>query len=327
MDRRKFLIGIGGASLGGSALLGTGAFSRVESQRGVSIQVAEDPYAYLGLAKCGYPDEETPNSSYAHLDEKGHLEIRMDPENPTIDTSPLGSGVNSDSRTWFDNVFQICNQGKEDVCVYILDDPDWPWYDVDERRVNFYPEDDRDGSIVGVLNQVEIPLGECLCVGLSTTTKGLVEGDELLAEMGNEIVIVADVECDDPVNECAPCVPDNDFAGRLDEVTFENTSGSTRHIEVRQTGPGTNPTLFEGDVDPGETFLVEVILQRPPDIELFVDGSGPIQVVQDGITKNNFHVSCSATVEVGQRLHTDSSMVAYDIQVVSGVTRGGIDIC
>ena len=204
MERRKFLMGVGSASLGGSALLGTGAFSRVESQRNVSVAVAEDPDAYLGLDKCSIDGSETPNSSYAWPDDHGHLEILMNPDNPTIegnseevDDSPLGEGINSDSRTWFDNVFQICNQGKEEICIWIGDDDDWPRVDDDdgERRVDFYIAEDDGRSIVGAENQYRIALGNCVCIGIKTNTKGLEAGDELLDVFDDEIVIHADVDC------------------------------------------------------------------------------------------------------------------------------------
>lgn len=51
MNRRRFILGMGSVSIGGSALVasGTGAFSRVESQREVRIQPADDEDAYLGI--------------------------------------------------------------------------------------------------------------------------------------------------------------------------------------------------------------------------------------------------------------------------------------
>ena len=205
MKRRNFLVGAGAASIGGSAILGSGAFSRIESQRSVTIQVAEDPDAYLGMDKCSIDGSETPNSSYAWLDDHGHLEILMNEENPTTDGT-LGEGINSDSRMWVDNIFQLCNQGKEDACVWIEDHDDWPEapdeYD-NERRVDFYLGGDRDGTIVGEDNAVGLELGECICIGLKTNSKGLSEGEKLLDELDNEIRIVADVgeECTTPPPE------------------------------------------------------------------------------------------------------------------------------
>ena len=224
MDRRKFLVGLGSASVGGSALIGSGAFSRVEAQRSVTIEVAEDPDAYLGMDKCHIGGSDTPNSSYAHLDEYGHLKIYMDDNNPTIGNTDLGEGINSDSRTWFDNVFQLCNQGKEDVCVYIEDHEDWPYYDGDERRVEFYPGSFRDGSLIGEENQILLPLGECVCIGIRTTSKGLSEGDKLLENLDNKIRIIADVdgECIVEEPECA------DLSAEF--LCLEGTEEPTSHV-------------------------------------------------------------------------------------------------
>ncbi|MCW8172351.1 hypothetical protein D8S78_06665 [Natrialba swarupiae] len=70
---------MGGSGIGASMLIGSGAFSRIESQRRVKIEVAKDPHAYLGLDGC--PD--SPNASYTNIDESGHLEVDMSSENPT----------------------------------------------------------------------------------------------------------------------------------------------------------------------------------------------------------------------------------------------------
>ena len=218
MKRRKFLLGVGSTAAAGSALIGSGAFSRVESQRSVTIQVAEDPNAYLGMDKCRYMGGETPNSSYAHLDEDGHLEILMNDENPTIEgndpnvaDSPLGDGINSDSTSWFDNVFQICNQGKQASCVYIEDDEDWPTVEsgddvpsdaVGKRQVDFYYMDEDGRSIVGEDNKLTLTLGECVCIGIKTRSYNLSEGDSALAALDDEIQIIATVDClEDP--QCA----------------------------------------------------------------------------------------------------------------------------
>jgi len=218
MERRKFLIGIGSATVGGSALLGSGAFTRVESQRRVNIQVAEDPDAYLGLDKC----EGSPNGSYTHLDEDGHLAVEMSPDNPTIGETPLGSGVNSDSFSWFDEVFEICNQGKQPVCVWIEAEPNPELPEPPENaspRVRFYT---RNPSEVNALqnhdghgsgghrrrcrrrqrnclhidseNPIALGVGQCICVGIRTRTRGLSAGDQLLEN--DEIIIHADANAD-----------------------------------------------------------------------------------------------------------------------------------
>ena len=236
MDRRRFLIGAGSAAIGGSALLGSGAFSRVESQRGVAINVAEDPDAYVGLDRC--PD--SPNQSYIDFD-KGHLQIDMSKSNPTDDG---GEGVNSDSRTWFDRVFQICNQGKEKACVWIEDDDDWPMYDDEERRVEFYREQQPMVSLIGQENAIGLATGDCVCVGIRTTTKSLSEGDELLEDLGNEITIIADVDEDcpqpTPVEEYEAFQVDLAWGDPLTFIDSENdvTYSSQERLMAWQHGDG-----------------------------------------------------------------------------------------
>lgn len=53
MNRRGFVVGVGAAVSGGSAVLGTGAFSTVEADRTVSLNVAEEYNAYLKLTERG----------------------------------------------------------------------------------------------------------------------------------------------------------------------------------------------------------------------------------------------------------------------------------
>ena len=231
MERRKFLIGVGGSSLGASAIIGSGAFTRIESQRRVKIEVAEDPDAYLGLDGC--PDSD--NSSYTEIDDSGHLAVEMSPENENSDND-LGSGINSDSFTWFDNVFQICNQGKQDVCVWIdatvreaiqeKQDEDYE----DEDIVDFYLGGNREQSLVGEENGILLPVGECICVGIATVTKGLDAGDQLLED--DEIVIHADAdaECDSEIVDngrtaisfAAFCAMDNGDAPTAGDITISN---------------------------------------------------------------------------------------------------------
>ena len=244
MQRRNFLIGIGSASVGGSALLGTGAFSRVESQRAVTIAVAEDPDAYLGLDKCP-----TPNGSYVHPDEKGHMELLMNPDNPTIVDTPLGSGINSNSRSQFDNVFQICNQGKETICVHIEDNEAWPTVpdgvggDTGERRVEFYLGDRPDISVVGVENAFPLAVGECVCIGVLTRSHGLVEGDELLDALDNEIRIIADVDGECLTPECANLTAEYECTTYLQ--ADEDSDYERQGTRFRVTNMGSVPTTFD----------------------------------------------------------------------------------
>lgn len=199
MDRRKFLVGVGGAAVGGSALVGSGAFTKVESQRQVSIEVATDPNAYLGLA----PTDSLNSQNYVSLDDNGHLQIDVG-EIPSEENEIGGDGVNSDSYTYFDNMFTMCNQGKADAMIsYELPDPpssrgdindDWtaPDPDHDDQVVAFYWVDDNgDRHVVEEGQEVPLPLGECEAIGLRTATFGVdaTNGDPLI---DGDVVLTAE---------------------------------------------------------------------------------------------------------------------------------------
>ena len=283
MDRRKFLIGFSSTVVAGGALLGTGAFSRIESQRDVTVQVAEDPDAYLGLDGC----PGSPNESYTDFDEDGHLEIEMSPlneqsfeQNPESD---LGLGVNSDSFSWFDDVFEICNQGKQSVCVW-LDAPINPELPAppeeyeDEPRVRFYYLDEGGNrrGLLGVGNAISLEVGECICVGIRTMTKGLSAEDQLIE---NDEIIVnadADVECEE---EVCPALEAEYTCTLRDPPEDGGTPVGTRHT-VTNLGTGdtsygwailNSPGAFveDGDfVDAGDTdtFVSDASGQEDPDL-------------------------------------------------------------
>ena len=247
MQRRNFLIGVSGTAAAGSALLGTGAFSRVESQRDVTIQVAEDPDAYLGLSGT----DSINSDNYVDLDENGHLAIDIS-DNPNG-----GMGVNSDSFTWFDGMVRVCNQGKEGVGFYIAepDDEDFPdgvdatgpsgtRYE-DEPRLQFYTGeasgigDDGTQSVMGEDNAVDIPVGECIELGVRTMTKGVdATTDDPL--FGDEVVIVADVDVE---QELDPAEPDPLLTADADD----ETDGTATLSAVSSRGQTTFTVEFDDD--------------------------------------------------------------------------------
>jgi len=195
MERRKFLLGTGALAAGGAAALGSGAFSRVESHRDVTIQVAEDPDAYLGLRPA-----ETPNGqNFAYIDDNGHLAIDVgdfadadhtDAED--YEDRPTGEGVNSNSVTWFDCVFEVRNQGKETAGFYI---EGMDGLGTDEGEVDFYvgegagAADEGITSIVGLPVEIELNEGEAVCVGIRVNSAK--EQDDPLFD--DDVTMIADV--------------------------------------------------------------------------------------------------------------------------------------
>jgi hypothetical protein len=91
--------------------MGTGAFSSVEAERSVSVEVADDNNAYLGLA-AERDDIISDDGS------DGQLSIDLGSQT----TSKGGEGFNEDAVTEIEGVFKITNQGTQEVGAGFLDD-------------------------------------------------------------------------------------------------------------------------------------------------------------------------------------------------------------
>ena len=98
MERRKFIAGLGSLTAAGAAGIGTGAFSTANVDRAVSVNIAQDNNAYLGL------DPST--SKYASIQSSGEMALEFDGSN-----GQRGSGLNDNANTKFHNVFRVKNNG------------------------------------------------------------------------------------------------------------------------------------------------------------------------------------------------------------------------
>lgn len=138
-------------SVGGTTLISSGAFSRTESQRGLTVQIAEDDRAYLGLVPL-----DTPNSNeYVEKDDHGHLEIIIG------ENSNGGHGVNSNSNTRFEGLFDVCNQGTAEATIeFLLDEA--------ARRLgaNVLFEDEDGKPVTNGTGEVILAPGECETISL-----------------------------------------------------------------------------------------------------------------------------------------------------------------
>jgi len=118
MERRKFIAGLGSLTAAGAAGIGTGAFSSVSADRAVAVTNADDSDALLALdAKASLA-----NSAYA--DDSGNA-ISIDLNNDDLNgasTNGAAKGVNSDATTKILEIFEVKNQGTQNVFVYV--DPD-----------------------------------------------------------------------------------------------------------------------------------------------------------------------------------------------------------
>jgi len=238
MNRRKFIMGTGATAAGGASLLGSGAFTSVAAEREISVAVADDTDAFLRLAPC--PD--SPNGGYVD-NSNGQLSIDLSGENSNDD--PSGSGVNTNALSRFDSVFEIANQGTQDVCVDFAvevpripdganvpegydfgpGDPAVVFYRGSDRGryvINNRLDTDRDGAI-----KLPIDNGSSECIGFEVRAFGFETGENLFGGVDLTIRADADAECTVPeegdVADPTPTGPTDGLVGYwpLDDLSDE----------------------------------------------------------------------------------------------------------
>jgi len=102
-NRRSVLIGLGTLTVGGGAVFGTGAFSSVDADRSVSVTVADDSNALLGLSvEDSYNGISSPSGGQASFD---------------------FTDINENAVTEFDAALTVTNNGSEEVSVSVSDSP------------------------------------------------------------------------------------------------------------------------------------------------------------------------------------------------------------
>jgi hypothetical protein len=114
MRRRRFLACVGTLAGAGSVVLGTGAFTSVEAERSVSVEVAKDYRAFLQLeaiADEGLDGEYTGRSFTNGRVLAFELPGDEDGENPNAE------GVGLDSVYEFHDLATVTNQGTQPVTV------------------------------------------------------------------------------------------------------------------------------------------------------------------------------------------------------------------
>ena len=108
MERRKFVIGLGSAAAGASALVGSGAFNVARADREMTVEVVDDEDAYLGLEAT---------SAYSEMD-GGQLRVAFD---GSIDDQN-GDGLSEDANYVFTDVFAIRNNGTNTINVTLSEE-------------------------------------------------------------------------------------------------------------------------------------------------------------------------------------------------------------
>jgi hypothetical protein len=110
MKRRNLLVTMGVLSAGGAVATGTGAFTSAEADRDVTVAVADDASAFLAISDTG-----NANKEYV-TEDNGEFGLDLTGSNST---SGGGAGVNADAVTVFRDLFEIRNQGTQDIDVEV----------------------------------------------------------------------------------------------------------------------------------------------------------------------------------------------------------------
>lgn len=118
MQRRKFLVGLGSLAAGGAAAMGTGAFSRLEADRDISVEVVSDANAFLGVEQAAATSDSNYNGgNEPYVESQGSpSKIALNFDDPS---GVSGSGI-SDRGLWvFEHLLTISNQGTQPVQIGI----------------------------------------------------------------------------------------------------------------------------------------------------------------------------------------------------------------
>ena len=248
--KRRTLLGSAAMTFGGASVLGTNAFTSVEAERSVSVDVVGDASAFLKLDQCDHggpvkvsdEDGQTDrgiNPSDAVVVEDGMMRIDLTKHNDNLP----GHGVTEDSVWRFPNALDITNQGSQPVCVDMCvgtdigaDTCDVPEIGAVDDDVKLDLEEDdpavilyngEDGETFGTgIDTATSPLsleqGDNACVGFDVRTFGL-SGDAL-SEM--TLLIRADAG-DDCGTEGSDGSAESDGPLQLESVsTYKKVKGS-----------------------------------------------------------------------------------------------------
>ena len=194
MNRRTLITYTGVAVTGGSAVLATGAFTSVEANRDITVNVADDTDALLGLD----PDS-LDNSAYA-TESDGVVGIDVSQDG---DRDFDGEGVSPFALTTIEEVIEVTNQGTQDVAVFVeSNDPSLGELDGDFELFATDPDDGtdnranlREGTDIDDL-QVIGP-GDSFALGFEVDARD--KSDDELDELEDditdlEVTIIADAE-------------------------------------------------------------------------------------------------------------------------------------
>lgn len=137
---------------GGSATIGTGAFTSVSAQRRVEIAVADDDSAYLGL------NGTAENGRVSDVGNPDEVVFAI----PSAQEDTIGDGVGQNSVYEFADLLNVRNQGNDTVLVWSESTPSGPINSVSLTSPN--------GVLDSKKDSIELEPGERFPVGLQIET-------------------------------------------------------------------------------------------------------------------------------------------------------------
>jgi hypothetical protein len=268
MKRRQVLAALGAAGGGGTLLTGSGAFTSARAERGVEVSVVSDADAFMRLAPCTDDNGDAlPNGDYVTDASTGAMTLDLSSSNGNIN----GNGVSPKAFSVFDNVFEICNNGSQPVCVdFKINAPTIPsgatvptHYDFGpgDPAVVFYRADNRNELVT--IDQLDtdrpgaiaLDVGDCQCVGLEVRAFGFDSGDDLFANVDLAIRADAGAGCVSSTPDPVPQIlgPTDGLLGYwpLDSVG----DGTAEDVVGGNDGtPQNGVSAVTGQVDNAATF-------------------------------------------------------------------------
>ncbi|MFC4447719.1 hypothetical protein [Halorussus aquaticus] len=179
MDRRKFLIGAGSLAAGSAAAMGTGAFTSVSADRTVDVALASDNSAFLQITKARDDSGNVKANAKDYVENLSSGGLKLD----LTSTDNGGQGLNKNAETIFDDLFDITNQGTQDVRVYVKNIP---------SGMSVYSEDGEKGGTLNYNNQTIPSEAPVLSPGDTLEDVGVIVRDpQSVASSDESMTIVA----------------------------------------------------------------------------------------------------------------------------------------
>ncbi|ELZ41824.1 DUF4350 domain-containing protein [Halorubrum tebenquichense] len=191
MRRRSVLIGLGATAAGGGAIA-TGAFDTATAERDATVALADDASSLLSLTPL---DEE-----FAFVDDDGELALVFE------EVEGGGTGFGSNTVYEIDEVFQVSNQGTEDLGLFAT---------VDDGNLGDASFDlTVDGETLGEDPTVDLGVGEVVAVGVAVDAGDDPTDGEVAITIG-----IGDGPTEDPGD--GPGEAPTEF---VDELVFDSTA-------------------------------------------------------------------------------------------------------